>query len=72
MPDYQQRVIDEKTELDTRLEKLRTFCKTPVYDGLPSTEQIRLDLQSGYMGHYSDILAERIAAFPKATDGDDE
>jgi hypothetical protein len=62
MEAYQQRVIDEKTELDTKLNKLVTFLNTTTFESLPPAEQRRLWLQQIFMGQYSAILGERIAA----------
>lgn len=64
MQPHQQRVIDEKTELDAKLEKLRPFFSNPVFAGLPQEEQDRLSQQETVMTKYSAILGERIAAFP--------
>lgn len=58
---HQQRVIDEKTELDERREKLASFYSTPVFHGLPESEQSLLLTQGVAMRCYSDILGERIA-----------
>ena len=64
MQPHQQRVVDEKTELDDKLTKLMSFIEeSPVYAGLPKDEQNRLRMQAIFMRGYSDVLAERIAAF---------
>lgn len=60
---HQQRVVDEKRELDERLEKLNAFFRTPAFHGLEGAEQGRLGRQAGIMMQYSAVLAERIAAF---------
>ena len=60
---HQQRVVDEKTELDAKLAKLKAFGLTPLFDGLPTEEKQRLTEQEGYMLNYSDVLGRRIAAF---------
>ena len=60
---HQQRVVDEKRELDDRREKLMAFFSTPIFHGLPESEQIRLERQAVVMRSYSEILGERIAAF---------
>jgi len=60
---HQQRVIDEKRDLDERLEKLTAFYSTPIFHGLAESEQSRLLRQGVAMRTYSEILAERIAAF---------
>lgn len=63
MEPHQQRVVDEKTALDARLAALRTFLGGDIFNNLPNPEQSRLTRQAGVMQEYSDILAERIAAF---------
>lgn len=64
MEAHQQRVVDEKNELDSKFSKLSDFiAQSPIYKKLPSDEQERLLAQHGYMAKYSRILGERIAAF---------
>lgn len=61
---HQQRVIDEKRELDERLTKLDAFIlDNPLWQTLGSDEQQRLQRQSNFMALYSQVLDERIAAF---------
>ena len=63
-PPHQQRVIDEKGELDERLSKLDAFIlDNPLFLQLSGSEQERLARQSKAMAIYSGILGERIAAF---------
>ena len=64
MQPFQQRVIEEKAELDDRLEKLDAFGRTDLFASLPDDEQRRLNLQHSLMEQYSAVLADRIAAFP--------
>lgn len=59
---YQQRVIDEKTELDEKLTKLIGFFDTSIYKNLPEDEQRRLREQSEHMSNYSAVLGARISA----------
>ena len=64
MQPHQQRVVDEKTELDEKLAKLGEFIESsPIFAGLPDGERKRLVRQKSCMGEYSEILGERIAAF---------
>ena len=63
MQTHQQRVIDEKTELDEKITKLRAFFTNPIYATLPIEEQEKMDRQLQYMISYSEVLEERIAAF---------
>lgn len=60
---HQQRVVDEKAELDERREKLSAFYSTPIFHGLAESEQSRLLRQGVAMRTYSEILGERIEAF---------
>ncbi len=60
---HQQRVVDEKSELDRKLTALRIFIIGDLYRTLPSDEKDRLFRQSQAMSEYLDILGERIAAF---------
>jgi hypothetical protein len=63
LPPHQQRVVDERDELDSKAAKLNSFFETPIFDGLDAAEQGRLRTQLVAMETYSDILRERIAAF---------
>lgn len=63
MQPHQQRVVDEKTELDTKHLALSKFFSTDIYKNLDIDEQDRLCRQYDIMEEYSDILAERIEAF---------
>jgi len=63
MQPFQQRVVDEKTELDDKLQKLDAFGRTDFFQTLPPAEQGRLNRQHSVMEEYSRILGERIAAF---------
>lgn len=64
MAPHQQRVVDEKSELDDKITKLKAFiCENPLFSKLDGAEQARLTQQHGVMSVYSNILGERIAAF---------
>lgn len=65
MKDFQQRVIDEKKELDIKRDKLTEFLKGEIFHSLPNDEQSRLSHQAKVMEDYSNILAERIVHFAK-------
>ena len=60
---HQQRVVDEKRELDEKLAKLSSFVCTPIFASLDCRESERLQRQHDVMTEYSTILGERIAAF---------
>jgi hypothetical protein len=64
IPAYQQRVLQEREELNERIIKLVMFIATRS-DEVPEDEQKRLDRQLWIMGQYSAVLLERIEAFPK-------
>ncbi|SDC66662.1 hypothetical protein SAMN05428966_10271 [Massilia sp. PDC64] len=66
MQPHQQRVVDEKAELDDKRSKLLNFTGTTVFTGLDAEERRRLLNQLDAMDVYSDILGERIAAFAPA------
>ena len=64
MQPYQQRVIEEKAELDKKAHALSDFIgNSPVFDTLDPAEQERLKEQNDVMWQYSEILGARIAAF---------
>jgi len=60
---HQQRVVDEKRELDEKLAKLDAFGRTPLFASLAAEEQGRLNRQHSIMEQYSAVLGERIEAF---------
>jgi CBS-domain-containing membrane protein len=64
IPEYQQRVITEKTDLDEKLSKLSSFIEREDFRSIVRTdEQERLIRQKVIMGLYSEVLAERVASF---------
>jgi hypothetical protein len=63
MEAYQKRVVDEKKELDGKLERLRKFSHGDIFSKLPEVEQERLGRQMNLMADYSGVLGERILAF---------
>lgn len=63
---HQQRVVDEKNELDIKGNALSQFiANSPIFETLDADEQERLKVQNDIMWQYSEILGERIAAFAK-------
>ena len=60
---HQQRVVDERAELDEKLSKLGVFFDSVIFSTLPADEQNRLREQHVVMQSYSAILEERIDAF---------
>lgn len=63
---HEQRVVDEKVDLDTRAAKLATFLSTEVFAGLPLEDRRLLALQHDVMSAYSEVLGARIARFKAA------
>lgn len=63
MAPHQQRVVDEKADLDVKIDKLMAFIAGEVFPKLPPAEQERLGDQLVHMGSYSRVLRERIVAF---------
>ena len=63
MPAHQQRVIGEHVQLADRLDQLRSFIGTPLFEGLAGAEKDRLRLQADAMGVYLGVLSLRIDAF---------
>ncbi len=64
MKDYQQRVVDEKRELDEKLEKLNGFIESPPFDDLPKEGRRQLICQCVFMELYAFQLGKRINAWP--------
>lgn len=62
---YQQRVVEEKQQLDERHEKLCLFIQSKPFYQLPLAEQKRLETQWHLMSALSAVLGDRIDAFAK-------
>jgi hypothetical protein len=60
---HQQRVVEEKRELDEKIEKLTAFLNTPKAVDVPLAEMERMFLQLGIMNLYSQVLGDRIRHF---------
>mgnify|MGYP001605334382 FL=1 len=68
MQDFQKRVIEEKKELDIKIEKLDGFIRcNSTYKTLVQVGRMRLLEQLEAMRWYTRILGERIAAFLKTS-----
>jgi hypothetical protein len=63
---YQERVVDEKRQLDEKIELLTTFLNSKAALDVLEDEQQRLVRQLGIMHLYSRVLGERIKGFLKA------
>ena len=65
MEGYQQRVIDEKTDIEAKVNKLNDFIGyNPAFDKIDPAEQERMKEQNDIMWQYVEVLGRRIAAFP--------
>ncbi len=60
---HQQRVVEEKDELDEKLAALEQFLDSAKFHEVGKDEKKRLVKQALIMAQYSDVLGERIAAF---------
>jgi hypothetical protein len=63
----QQKLCDEKAELDAKLGRLLAFGDTATFDALDSDEQNRLVRQSVIMCELSRVLCDRINAIGGVT-----
>lgn len=63
MEEFQQRVVDEKAELDDKRSRLEPFLSSNRFQTLPAEERDRMTEQAKIMSDYSDVLRRRIAAF---------
>jgi len=63
MAPHQERVVNEKFDLDEKLSKLTKFLNSELFTSLAADERSRLRRQQIAMQDYSNILGERIAAF---------
>lgn len=63
MQDFQKRVVDEKQELDSKIESLDYFFGTEVYQKTSEPEANLLHEQHDTMNKYSLILGDRIKLF---------
>ena len=70
MEAYQLRVVEEKKELDDKIEKLDDFISSKGFlKNVSSTQQDLLLLQHQWMSNYSKVLELRIQDFEKENEG---
>ena len=62
---FQQRVIDERGELEEKIHKLSVFVTGEIFPLLPKDEQERLTVQLSVMALYVTILQHRIENFER-------
>ena len=60
---FQQRVVDEKVQLDDKISRLKPFLNSDKVKILVADERIRMIKQLDLMEKYSAILGERISNF---------
>ena len=60
---FQERVVQEKNELDVKIKKLDDFIHSEMHRNLPEDERLRMLRQFCHMKDYSNILGDRIAYF---------
>ena len=60
---HQQRVVEERTELEDKFGKLQAFITGAKFASAPDAEQGRLVLQHHIMTALALVLEQRIAAF---------
>jgi hypothetical protein len=65
---HEQRVVDEKTELDKKICSLESFFSNTIFLGLSKIEQDMLVCQFNIMKSYSCVLSSRISLFNKANE----
>tara|TARA_R110000782_G_C14819221_1_gene413875 strand:- start:25931 stop:26125 length:195 start_codon:yes stop_codon:yes gene_type:complete len=64
MQPHQQRVVNEKRDLDEKARALSDFIgNSPTFEEIDPAEQERMKIQNDIMWQYSEILGDRIAAF---------
>ena len=63
MKDWQERVVEEREQLNKKIENLKRFMNACEFCQLSAAEQVRLHRQVDYMTLYSVILRKRIDAF---------
>jgi len=60
---HQERVLEERTQLNDRLVKLDSFLYTEKFNCLSMDDQDLLITQQAFMERYLDVLDQRIANF---------
>ncbi len=65
MQEWQKRVVEEKAELDERIEKLEAFIASPKFEVISTYHAVALKDQAAVMRRYSEILGRRIAMFER-------
>jgi hypothetical protein len=63
IPPHQQRVFEERSQLEQKIIKLTAFVDTATFMGLARADQSLLLEQLGHMRAYSGVLGARISRF---------
>lgn len=63
MQHWQQRVIDEQTDLAIKWDKLKTYIESEPFKALPEDVRILMQKQCNIMFDYITVLRQRIALF---------
>lgn len=58
---YQQRVVDERSQLEDKIEKLGAFMRSPIFSNLSADEQRLMSEQYEVMTRYGLVLTKRLA-----------
>jgi len=61
MSTFKERLIDEKQQLDEKIEKLKSFIQSENFQKIEAVQMSLLNAQMFAMSTYSQILAERLA-----------
>ena len=72
MEAFQERVIAEKKELDSKRESLISFMHTDKFNSMPVDEKGDMQLQREIMRDYSTILTRRISRFNPTSEDKEE
>lgn len=63
MQDWQQGIMDERTDLNARIDRLWMFTQSAQFKALDSAARERIERQLGHMRAYALVLTERIEAW---------
>ena len=63
MQPHEERVVAEKAELESKMEKLKVFFSGSIFHGLAEEDQSLLQSQYAVMKQYQEILEKRVNRF---------
>lgn len=64
MSDFKTRLIEEKEQVNERIEKLEAFTQSEAFQNIEAVQMSLLNIQLNAMKTYSQCLVERIAWLP--------